>query len=270
MLFLFSDALVNAQCLKPSEPSDISIGEIKPASFLNEVGVDTTQIDSVKAALLDSNDYISGEAALFLAKLGDKQLISPILRRFNQVKRYDAGSENFITALNRLGYQNITSLAKPFADSLYKKILEGTYVIGGTTAYVEVVDLLFENKNYSHLDKIKNLIEREADFVKADTNYLYELDTLVKIKRFHKDIIDELVYVVNNYKDPEARLSSINLMIDFPDSKDLSEELRKVAVNDPATKVRLEAIWVLRYRFFELNITPLVIQKKALQNPVSP
>jgi len=252
MLFLFSDALVNAQCLKPSEPSDISVEEINPAEKLAEQGIDTTNNLAVLKALKDSSLVISVYSSKFFAKHGYKPAVADILDRYKRAGGAGRLSLIFLESLERLGYST-EGLFVDFANKSYQDLPSTGF------AYRRSVMHLFKIQNYSQIDNIIGLIKKNVNSEQGANGYLYTLSCAFDATPYRDEIINTLVFMLKNYKDPETRMMVPLYAKDFPNSKKLKQSLRETAVEDNVYEVRKEALIALQHIYQDPSSLDLVM-----------
>ncbi len=261
-----------SQFIRPQTPRHIFsldpyLVDLDPAKWLKEYGVDTTSVDSVKAALNRTDLlFLNTFAAQFFAQRKMTNFIPDIRARYIAANNFSLDGFHYLGSLYNLGATDIHSLLNGFVDSVHAQFIlknrdqdlllkEDRYSIFYAVRCIEV---LGEFGDYSQFNTF-------IDFIK-DENPLYggvsTLNKFIgKIDQNSENIIYNalIVYATKSYD----RYHAVNGLQSYVDRPETFPTLLSVALNDSDYNVRTAAKGILldeyhnRREVFDLVVSRL-------------
>jgi gas vesicle protein len=244
------------QCYLTS--SDISVELPTNAEQLYEQGVDTTNVDSVLRALRKGKLLKSQYAALFLAEQNNREAIKLIKKKYSQERKYARGAARYLKALKMLNEESAESLLVSFADSLYQSISSGSGDRSERYAYKDATEMLIDLGNYAQFPRIKTEIEHRENDDSGNT-FVSLLPQFFDIKQLRSEVIDALIFVLNNYSDSSSRFTVVNYSCLFPESAKLHQALKKAVTDDPSFDVRWWSLVRLKDTYNDAELLDLAL-----------
>lgn len=253
---LISTVPALSQCYKVE--SDISIELPKTSERLYDLGVDTTQIDSVFEALKKSKMLKSQYAALFLAEHGERDAVELIKKKVEQERSFPRAVLRYLKALDRLNADSTDAQFLSLANSLYQDISDRKATRSDYYTYKNLTEILISKNDYSQFPRITGKLQSN-NRIPHSLTFLHLLSDFFEVESFRDEIINTLQFILQNYSTSTDLLVAVNYTCVFPESIRLQQALKKVAAEAPSFNVRQQALIRLRDTFKDAEVMDLAL-----------
>lgn len=187
------------------------------------------------------------------AKKGNKEAISHIHDRYKKAGSLNILVLSLIESLQKLEYENALNLLREYAQKSFNALPDNNL------SYKKAVRILFTNEDYLQFNNIVDLIKEKANSQEGDDGYLYTLSCASEGNQYRDNIINTMIFVLQNYQDSDSRMLVALYAKQYPKSTKLHQALKKAITDDPSFDVRWWSLVRLKDTYNDAELLDLAL-----------